>query len=166
MNPQAVDLPLRGLHLPAPVSWWPPAIGWWLLLGLIILLGLVVYLWRRYLVRRRLYRSALDQLAALTSDYRTGQDDHRLAVELSVLLRRLSLSLYPRQQVASLTGDSWLIFLDRAGGMADSSSGFYSGPGRALVDAPYNPQLTVDGDALLSLCRQWIEATTPGRVAI
>ena len=38
MNP-AVDvsqLPLRDIHLPAAIGWWPPALGWWLLAALVL----------------------------------------------------------------------------------------------------------------------------------
>ncbi|MBV1912177.1 MAG: DUF4381 domain-containing protein, partial [Cycloclasticus sp.] len=30
------ELPLRDIHLPDAITWWPPAIGWWLLLAVII----------------------------------------------------------------------------------------------------------------------------------
>jgi len=38
MNPtiDVSQLPLRDIHLPGPVGWWPPAIGWWLVAALVL----------------------------------------------------------------------------------------------------------------------------------
>ena len=38
MNPtiDVSQLPLRDIHLPGSVGWWPPAIGWWLLAALVL----------------------------------------------------------------------------------------------------------------------------------
>ena len=49
MNP--AELPLRDIHLPEPVSWWPMAPGWWWVIGLLLLASAVVtgiILYRRY----------------------------------------------------------------------------------------------------------------------
>ena len=48
------QLPLRDIHLPEAVSWWPPAYGWWLL---VVLLGACAWgawsLVRKGVARRR-----------------------------------------------------------------------------------------------------------------
>ena len=45
MNPAAINAnpldQLRDIHLPEPISWWPLAPGWWLLI--IIALALMVW---------------------------------------------------------------------------------------------------------------------------
>jgi len=57
MNPGS-ELPLRDIHLPAPLSWWPPAPGWWLLLTLLVAIALLGgYLLHRYR-RNALQRAA------------------------------------------------------------------------------------------------------------
>ncbi|MGD2138441.1 MAG: DUF4381 family protein, partial [Gammaproteobacteria bacterium] len=44
---------LRPLHPPAPVEWWPPAPGWWVLgVLLLALLGLAWWYHRTSAVRR------------------------------------------------------------------------------------------------------------------
>ena len=153
MNPAADSaLQLRDIHLPPAPPLWPPAPGWWLLaallLALLIWAGLL--LGRRYRLRRQ-RRRILERLQQL--DHELGpEQDAVFASEVSMLLRRLALQRYPRDQVAALTGDAWLAFLDRHGG----DGRFRQGPGAVLAEAPYAPERPVDRPALLELARQWI----------
>lgn len=131
---------LRGYHLPEPISWWPPAPGWWLLALLIagLLALLLVWALRAWRRRRRLRaapRAALDELAAMRAAHARGGDAATCARGLSRLLRRYALTRYPRRAVAGLSGENWLAFLDAHGG----AGRFQAGPGRGLLVAPYRP---------------------------
>ncbi|MGE5152963.1 MAG: DUF4381 domain-containing protein [Bdellovibrio bacteriovorus] len=127
---------LRDWHLPEPVSWWPPAPGWWLVAGLsLILMAVAARWWRARRRRTAPLRAALSELAALRSGREGERDGRRFAAQISGLLRRLALVLYPREQVAGLTGPAWLAFLDRTGG----GGAFTRGPGQGLTEAPYRP---------------------------
>lgn len=163
MDPAA--LPLRDIHLPAPVSWWPPAPGWWALAALLLGAALLA-LWLRARARRPvpLRASALSALGALEREWQADRDDARLVREVSALLRRVSLSLHPRARTASLTGEHWLGFLDSVLG----DTAFSQGPGRVLADGPYRRAPEVEGAQLLALARRWIEraaqpSASPGR---
>jgi len=154
-----LDLPLRDIHLPDPVSWWPPAPGWWLLVGLLLLLlvtgALLLRRWRR---RGRLRRFARRSLERVFAEHRRHGDSQRLLRELSVLLRRIALSYFPRIQVASLSGEAWLGFLDQGLAGSGSAEGFRRGPGRVLADGPFSPgPVAVDPPALERLCRAWLK---------
>ena len=161
MNPDFTSLPIRDIHLPDPVPWWPPAPGWWVLL-LLSVLAIAILAWRlgRRLGSRRLYRAALAELTGLEEEFARTGDGHRLAESISVLLRRTSLSCYPTTEVASLTGAAWLEFLDRVFLEAGEQTGFSGPRGQVLLEAPYNPHLAVDGQALLELARAWIKIVT------
>jgi hypothetical protein len=149
---------LRDWHLPDPVSWWPPAPGWWLLgaLGLLAL-SLAVH---AALARRRASapaRAALAELARLRAELRAHGDRRRFVAGLSELLRRLALVRYPRDRVAGLCGAEWLAFLDSAGG----TGAFSDGPGQVLADGAYRGGETLaelDTDALATLADSWIRA--------
>ncbi|MCB1850406.1 MAG: DUF4381 domain-containing protein [Gammaproteobacteria bacterium] len=156
-------LPLREFHLPDPISWWPPAPGWWGVLLLCLLLAVTFRAVRHSRRRGELKRASLARLEQINEQFRRDADTARLATELSVLLRRIALSLYPRQQVAALTGDAWLGFLDEHLAVNGGGSTFREGVGRVLCDAPYNPDCTVDANALIELIRQWITVNA-GRV--
>jgi hypothetical protein len=153
MNP--ADLPLRDIHLPPPVPLWPPAPGWW---GLLALLLLVLAVWSllRYRERRRraLPAVARREMTALRQAYREHGDPRRLATDLSVLLRRICISRFPRTRVAALTGNAWLDFLDGQMG----GDRFRNGIGQALATAPYGGGGDIDGEGLLSLCEEWLRA--------
>ncbi|MCV6587752.1 MAG: DUF4381 domain-containing protein [Marinobacterium sp.] len=101
----ATQLQLAPVHLPPEISAWPPAPGWWLLAVLLLLLvGLAVRSWRRY------RRHPVTQAGRVLKQIRTLPVDEQ-PLAYSTLVRRVALSLYPRAQVAALSGSAWQDFL-------------------------------------------------------
>src|SRR5512134_2522616 len=96
------DLPLRDIHIPEAISWWPRAVGWWLILVLMpLLVGILYWLYQR-LTRKTALKTARKLLKALKND--PSLDDLAKLVQLSALLRRVAISTDTRSQVAGLTG--------------------------------------------------------------
>lgn len=156
MNPN--ELPLRDIHLPPEISWWPLAWGWWLVL-LLALLGLAALVWwwlKRPAANQRVnisaQASALQELERIEQQY--SNDPMGLVRELSVLLRRIAISLYGRRSVAGLTGVTWLQFLDKQSGSPVFSQRFQ----QALTELPYRAQGSVDVSALVQEVRQWLSS--------
>lgn len=149
-----LQLPLRDVHYPGGLSWWPPAPGWWLILALLLIAAGGAWWWRRH--KRHLRASALRmarvEFEQLRARYSTDGDAGQLVRDLSILLRRLCVSTFPRTDSASLTGERWLEFLDRP----LPASRFTAGPGRILLDAPYRPRVAEEEiEPLLTLCDDW-----------
>jgi Domain of unknown function (DUF4381) len=151
-----LQLPLKDIHLPQALSWWPPAPGWWILLALIFCVAASAY-WL-YQRRQRIKRSAVNmarvELDSLQSQYASHQDARQFIADLSILLRRLSISAFPRTETASLTGEAWLQFLDSP----LQNTPFTSGAGRILIEAPYRPDVKeAELQPLIEVCHLWIE---------
>ena len=151
-------LPLRDIHLPGAVSWWPPAPGWWLLL-VVTIFFICTLAWSRY--RKTGHtgsgaRYAQAGIRELREQYSQHGDCVRTVRELSVLLRRITVSIFPRNESAGLTGMAWLEFLDRS----VHGEPFSKGPGRALITAPYQSRPEIDAEALLELGETWINNVT------
>ena len=156
-DPYSLDN-LRDIVEPASISWWPLAPGVWLLLGLVAVwlaagLGLWWVHWRRQAYRR----AGLQELHEIAA--RLGHAPERAAalVDLAALLKRVALVAYAREQVAALSGNAWLTFLDRTGGTAR----FTQGPGAVLAEVSSRPGLGATLDpkqvaALISTARDWI----------
>jgi len=152
------ELNLRDIALADSVSGWPPALGWWLLLALILLLaGVAWWGYRRY-QNLALKRAVLAEFSALEVRFKLESELQPLLAELSIFLRRVCLSLpvYRYAECAGLQGEAWLKFLDRA----LTSNEFENGVGRLLLQAPYAPRLAnhLELDELLPLLRRWLLA--------
>lgn len=157
------QLPLRDLHMPPAIGWWPLAPGWWALLAI----AAAATLWFAYqsFLRWRAgkpRRSALRQLTLLVREYQGTGDIRWFSMELSELLRRAMLAYAPRSDVAGLTGRSWLRWLDR--GMEERA--FSAGAGQSLGSLPYrNPELGeegVDVDGLVEAVRKRLQTPIVG----
>jgi hypothetical protein len=71
-----------------------------------------------------------------------GVDEISLAIELSELLRRTMLAYAPRNEVAGLTGESWLHWLDS--GLDEKP--FSEGPGHNVESLPYRRPDAIEDD--------------------
>jgi hypothetical protein len=158
MNPTDYSqLPLKDIHLPEAIAWWPPAPGWWLLLGLVAALGVVM--WLRYRSHFR-ERAALRGLKGVATALAAGTTPVVCIQRISMILRRFAMSLGSQVPVAGLTGDAWLRFLDSRWGRDE----FAAGTGRVLIFGPYAPANRVsaaDVNTLNALCIDWIRAQRP-----
>jgi len=151
---------LRDISLPDPVPWWPPAPGWYALAVLLVGLGVWAYWrYRRRAAANRYRRQALAELDALVKVLEKKGGRHEVAARLPALLKRVALHVEPRASVAGLTGAAWLLQLDRMYG----GTGFSKGPGRILPRLAYGTAGSISQlpraeiDALVRLCREWIE---------
>jgi type VI protein secretion system component VasK len=159
-----VDLTqLRDIHLPPPVSGWPPAPGWWLLLAALIVVIILLVVVRRRWRGARWRRKAQRAIAQLRQRHREKPEQGRAVVEqLSVLMRRVATTRFPGTGAASLCGEPWLQFL---ASQSKNGTAFVQGSGRLLADAPYRPKHVniSEVESLLKLCEQWIVALPGGR---
>tara|TARA_B100000989_G_scaffold299064_1_gene292782 strand:+ start:6870 stop:7331 length:462 start_codon:yes stop_codon:yes gene_type:complete len=144
---------LRDIHEPSLIGWWPLAPGWYVVLIAAFIVGAFV---GRKIYRRwrqvSLKRYALAHLDELAMQF---QASHQAEIiqELSVLLRRLCLAYYSRHQIAGLSGDDWLRFLDRTG----STRAFSQGTGRLLLTAPYQKTLDDSAGELFDTIKLWLK---------
>lgn len=167
MNPAAAADPLaelRGLHLPEPIGFWPPAPGWWALAGLLLATALAAWLWARAR-RRSVARHALRELDRLAKAP-ASSDLQTVATAVSVLLRRVALLRYGRTRVAPLHGRAWQDFLSETAPRPRRRARFTPDAGLLLSLAPYAPAgtacltpggATLDRPGLIAAARVWIE---------
>lgn len=138
------EIPLRDLHLPEDIGLWPLAPGWWILIVLLTLL-LVWAGWKAWQTHRHnaARRLAMRRLRELEEQYQESGDAVSFAKQLSALLRRAMLAYAPRDEVAGLTGEAWLEWLDDGLGLPM----FETTTGRLLLELPYrDPDTRVSGN--------------------
>ena len=151
------ELQLRDIHLPDSVSWWPPAPGWWIVVFASILIIVASIAFYRYRKNRLLHKAAKQELEKIKQVFEQSSDSHMLVTSISVWLRRVSLTFYPRREVAGLTGQDWLEFLDKQFGKSKQSLRFNHAAGLAIINAPYQNNSDIDAHSLLELCHSWLQ---------
>lgn len=157
---------LADIHLPDPVSIWPLAPGWWLLiaLALLFLIWLSYKALRRLMLHKRL-QSAQHELNKAIATYRAATKtadcdlnkaglDYLYAV--NTVLNRVALFTDNKQQrkIARLSGTPWLDYLDQSYGGNEFSEGL----GKVLAEGQYRPIFAAEVEGLYTLSQAWISS--------
>ena len=146
---------LRDIHLPEPISWWPPAPGWWILAlaGCALSFWLVRYFYRRYKAKHY-RRQALLQLEQV----KAGSDPQEQLQALFVLLKQTANCAYPNRQPSSLAIESFLEFL-----RFSCKQSLFTQSNLELQSLLYAKQTTepsADLESLFEDARIWIKSHT------
>jgi hypothetical protein len=163
---------LADIHLPDPVSFWPLAPGWWIVIVL-ILMGLcwLGFLSVRKLILNRRLQAAQRELEKAIQTYRDhikdGLGDQNQAgldylYAVNTVLNRVALYTNPKRsrEIAKLTGTPWLAYLDQSYGGVE----FQDGPGKVLAEGQYRPIFSGEIESLYTLTQSWIDACYKGKV--
>ena len=156
---------LKELALPEPISYVPQTAGWYVLLVVLaISLAVLLRRWRRQYLANRYRREALYHLDVITSQLDDAAQRPAALVALPALVKRTAISFTPREDVAQLSGDAWLGFLDST----YRGTAFTTGPGRLLPVLAYRPSAALASvpdrqvSELVELLRQWIRRHRAG----
>ncbi len=151
MNQQQLLSQLKDIHAPKSISMWPATLAWYVLFGLIIfiLVYLAIKAFHIYAKKIR-QRTILKLLAEAVALYQTNPA--LSLANISILLRRIALAKYQRNEVASLHNIAWLNFLDQQ----IQTTEFSQGIGQVLLTAPYQRSVNVDINCLAQLVERWI----------
>ena len=99
---------LRDIHLPDPVSWWPPAPGWWILAVIVVT---TLFFLSRWLIKRRANncyrREAIQQFNGIVTNTNSLEpsdlepNNLEKCQALLTLLRRTAKTAYPQLSLES-----------------------------------------------------------------
>lgn len=144
---------LKDIHLPDPISWWPLAPGWYMVMVIILLMIFALfYLAYKRKINAKPKLQALDLLASYKQHYEQEGNTQVTSARVSELLRRVALVYYPRGQVASLHGESWIHFLNQ------TSKGVDFTPVQAmLLESPFKKGENINLKPLLTRTELWIK---------
>jgi hypothetical protein len=159
MDSQELLAQLADIHLPEPVSFWPPAPGWWILAFLILALGV----WGAMkLVAASQFRKIRDHaLAELDKCYQAYSSNTELdknALQLhfvnsaNSVFKRVALYHFGGSEIASLGGTQWVDFMKRTGNATLMDDQIAD----ALSQGRFKTTIDVDVDNFYSFGRQWI----------
>lgn len=140
---------LKNIHLPDPVSIFPLAIGWYILIILTLIIAGVYFWWKfKYIKRQKYIRNIYHMLAIL---YKGNANNNETIAEVSILIKRVAMMKFPEQQPHKLFGEQWLIFLDTTG----KTNNFTNGAGRNLLNI-YNNQSIDNPEEFFNVIKQWL----------
>lgn len=143
---------LLDIHTASEPSWWPPAPGWWVLAGIVLVVFAVVLvrLIERIRVRMR-RRRLLDELESLARSYDPQSQPAEYLAALNRLFRAVALRAFPDSGCGRLEGEDWVQFirgrLKVAGDLPEL---------KALESGPYQKSPEFDRQRLLVFARQWV----------
>lgn len=144
---------LKDIHLPDPIGWWPLAPGWYVLMAIVLMAffgGFFIILRRHKNALPK--KQALDLLKQYTELYEKDKNAQLASARISELLKRVALVYYPRLDVASMHGDSWIQFLNKTAKGVD-----FRPVNSLLSESPFKQAETLNIQPLIIRAEKWIK---------
>ena len=148
-------LPLEDIIPPSLIDFWPLALGWWLLLALVIALIVIsVIAYRRYQKHWVYRKEALSLLQATLKQWQQKEfSDSVFYQHLFGIVKRTALTAYPEQNIASTYGDQWLTLLKKQAPDIKVDNTIIE----AICFAQYQKTTEADSQSVYQFCEQWIK---------
>lgn len=147
---------LRDITGLAPISWWPLAFGWWVII-LCIAVALsagLVWLYRRWTFYRSWQGKAYKNLLRLERSLQSANLKTTLQ-DLSAEIRQIAIHTATRQDCAALTANNWLEWLQDH----DPHGYLWTHSGQALIAGQYAPQQSYETSQVVDMItaiKKWV----------
>ncbi|MBO4643006.1 MAG: DUF4381 domain-containing protein [Alphaproteobacteria bacterium] len=158
MQGQGIDLSgLRDIHLPEIPSVWPLPIAFWIML-FSVFLTVFVFRWGwTYFHRITAKKYANREVESLTKRFKGN--NYKISSEICLLLRRIALMKFKREDVSLLSGKAWRQFLEKT-----TKKPVFSGQAGDIVEnimfIPADQFPYTDISALVAAAKEWISENT------
>lgn len=161
MDSEELLAQLADIHLPEPVSAFPPAPGWWVLAVLLLIAAVIAY--RKFSVVNRQRKFRENALAELDRCFQSFANPASSDLEIGVLklqfvnsfntvLRRVALWHFPQDNVAGLGGDEWVAFIQQNGAGDELTEEMIY----VLSKGRFQTSIDVDVEKLYEFGQHWI----------
>lgn len=158
MQGQGIDLSgLRDIHLPELPPFFPLPMIFWIVLFLLaasVFLGWKIWLYSHRITAKKYANREVESLTK-----RFEGNDYKIAVEICLLLRRIALTKFKREDVSSLSGKQWRRFLENT-----VKKPVFSGEaGDVMENIMYIPQDSFHCRSIADLivaAKEWISENT------
>ena len=146
---------LKDIHTPEAISNMPMALGYWLVLAL-ILIAITALIFKLKQARR--HRAPKREVLLAVASLDTSSDKHAadIPVQINALIKRAAMSYLSREQVAGLQGDSWHLWMAQQVKLANPRL-------KALLDRRYQREGLTQKEAeeLKMLATNWLKQALP-----
>lgn len=139
---------LKNVHLPDSISIFPLAIGWYIIITIVIILIIFACI----KLKQKKYNNQVKQIYALLAKIEADKTNRQLS-EVSILIKRVAIMKFPKLNVHTMFGEKWLNFLDEVG----KTNNFTNGDGRYLLDIYQNKPIE-NPEQFFVVVRQWLKA--------
>ena len=154
MTSEELLLELRDIQPPVEPGWWLLAPVWLVVIATTMALFVLVWLLMRQQRRNRLLSEAQQGLKEIRRRHVQQTDTSQTLQALSAWLKQVAMAAYPDHPVASMTGRSWIEFLNRN----SEKEIFDQELKQVFADEVYRSKIQCNTDLALEACESWLHA--------
>ena len=142
---------LKDIQTPEPITWWPLAWGWWLVIVLVVV---SIYVVIRLVLKRIENNKAKKQALKMLEQIHNEPHPHKTVIAINDILKRVMLVYTSRESIASMNSKQWFDSLNTLSEAHKIPTHF--------SQLAYQPKCSAkDADEYLNAAQNWVKNTLP-----